>query len=310
MKTLKIGKQFGSFIDLAGKLADASEADALLVLLDGPTEWEKLKRKAGTQKLLVAANQPEQLEGATEHDIPTVVLNMDEAPVYERLTQALLESVADEFLAPNSSVIAVYSGFEADTIDSMSFIKLNEHLGRLTARDLQRLETQVPLDTLKTVVDLAVEIGREGREGKQVGTMFVVGDHRKVLEKSVTGGYDLSKGYTRKERSLTDPRNREAFKEIAQLDGAFIVAADGTVEGTCRFVQDLPVDITLTAGLGTRHWAAAAISRTTKAISIVVSESGGTIRVFQNGEVVLRIEPMRRAMKWREFDFEPPPATE
>ena len=30
------------------------------------------------------------------------------------------------------------------------------------------------------------------------------------------------------------------------------------------------------------------------------------VRLFQDGEVVLRIEPMRRAMKWREFDFDPP----
>ena len=34
--------------------------------------------------------------------------------------------------------------------------------------------------------------------------------------------------------------------------------------------------------------------------------SNGTVRIFQNGEVVLRIEPFRRPMKWREFEYEPP----
>ncbi len=296
MKLQKISTQFGTFIEMAVKLAKATEADALLVMVDGPTEWEKLRKKVGKQKLLVVADRDEQLAGAAELNIPTVVLDMNDVPVYERLTQALLEAVADEILVSNASVIAVYSGFEANAIDSMSFIRLNEHLGRLTSRDLQKLETHVPLDTLKTVVDLAVEIGREGREGKAVGTMFVVGDHRKVLEHSRAGGYDLTKGYTRKERNLTDPRNREAIKEITQLDGAFVVSTDGTVEATCRFIHDVDVDITLTAGLGTRHWAGAVISKTTKAIAIVISESGGTVRIFQNGEVVLRIAPMRRAM--------------
>ena len=32
----------------------------------------------------------------------------------------------------------------------------------------------------------------------------------------------------------------------------------------------------------------------------------GTVRVFQNGEVVLRIEPFRRAMKWKDFEYEAP----
>ena len=73
-------------------------------------------------------------------------------------------------------MVAIYSGFEAGKIDSLSYIRLDEHLGRLTARDLRKLETKVPLETLKMVVDLAVEIGREGREGKPVGTIFVVGD--------------------------------------------------------------------------------------------------------------------------------------
>ena len=60
----------------------------------------------------------------------------------------------------------VYSGFEAEELDSLTVIRLGEHLEQLTARDLRALETSVPFDTLKAVVDTAIEIGREGREGK------------------------------------------------------------------------------------------------------------------------------------------------
>ena len=52
--------------------------------------------------------------------------------------------------------------------------------------------------------------------------------------------------------------------------------------------------------------AAASISRKTKAVAVAVSESNGTVRIFQNGEMVLRIEPFRRAMKWKDFEYEPP----
>jgi DNA integrity scanning protein DisA with diadenylate cyclase activity len=306
----KFGKQFAAILDLAVKLAEADPADALLVMIDGPTDWAALKKAAGTQRLIIAADHADEVAGASEHELPLVLLDMPEAPVSEKLAQALLEAVADELLAPGASVVAVYSAFEAEKIDSISFLRLHEHLGRLTTRDLQRIETQVPLDTLKTVVDLAVEIGREGREGKPVGTMFVIGDTRRVLHQSHPAGYDPVKGYSRKERNLNDPRNRDAIKEIAQLDGAFIVAKDGAVEASCRLVDTSPVELTLSKGLGSRHWAGAAISKNTKAVAVVVSESNGTVRIFQNGVVVLRIEPFRRAMKWKDFDAEPPPASE
>ncbi|MDA1054592.1 MAG: diadenylate cyclase [Planctomycetota bacterium] len=309
MKQQRFNEQFASIYDLAVSLSKQVDADALLVMLDGPTDWKQLSARAGHEKILAAADTVEALEGAKEAGLETIVLGMHEAPVFEKLTHALLDSVAKEILEPNSEVIAIYSGFEADSMDSISFIRLDEHLGRLTARDLRQIETSVPLETLKVVVDLAVEIGREGREGKPVGTMFVIGDTRKVISLSHPAGFDPVKGYVRKERALPDPRVREAIKEVAPLDGAFIVAPDGTVEKACQIVDADHVNLTLSKGLGSRHWAAAAISKSTNAIAVVVSESNGTVRLFKGGEVILRIEPFRRAMKWKDFEYEPPSAT-
>jgi DNA integrity scanning protein DisA with diadenylate cyclase activity len=308
LKTYRFTEQFETIIDVASKLSRAVDADALLLLLDGPTDWDRLKTHAGDERILVAADFASQLEGAADAGLATVVIRMPEAPVYEKLTQALLESVADDILTAGAQVVALYSGFEAGTVDSLSLVHLDEHLGQLTARDLRQLETRVPLDTLKTVVDMAVEIGREGREGKPVGSLFVVGDSRKVLASSHPAGFDPVKGYSRKERNLDDPRVREGIKEIAQLDGAIVVSADGIVEASARYI-DAPADnIALPKGLGARHWAAAAISRKTNAVAVAVSESNGTVRIFQNGEVTLRIEPFRRPMKWKDYEYEPPPA--
>jgi DNA integrity scanning protein DisA with diadenylate cyclase activity len=140
--------------------------------------------------------------------------------------------------------------------------------------------------------------------------MFVVGDTRRVLTHSHAAGFDPVRGYKRDERSLHDARVREAIKEVAPLDGAFVVASDGTVERSCQLVDAAHANVTLSKGLGSRHWAAAAISRVTKAIAVVVSESNGTVRLFQNGEVMLRVEPFRRAMKWKDFEYLPKDASE
>ena len=159
---------------------------------------------------------------------------------------------------------------------------------------------------VQTVVNLALEIGREGREGKPVGTLFVVGDMQKVRKMSRPAGFDPVKGYSRKERNLKSARVREAIKEIAQMDGAILIAGDGTVEAASQYLDASAASITLSKGLGARHWAAAAISRATNAVAVAVSESNGTVRIFQNGQVVLRIEPFRRPMKWRDFEYERP----
>jgi diadenylate cyclase len=305
MKAQKFSGEFETTARLATELAKAVKADALLVLLDGPTDWQRLKALEKDLLILVAADLAEQVHGAAEAGLRTLLLEMPDSPVQGKLARALLEGVADEVLRPGARTVAIYSAFEAGTIDTISVIDLGDHLGRLTVRDLQQLETSVPLDTLKTVVDLALEIGREGREGKPVGTLFVVGDHRRVLAHSRPLGFDPVKGYTRKERRLSDPRVREGIKEIAQMDGAFIVSVDGTVVAACRLIEAPAVDISLSKGLGSRHWAAAAISRRTNAVAVAVSESSGTVRIFQDGEVMLRIEPFRRPMKWTDFEYEP-----
>ena len=301
--------QLKGFCQAAARHADMHKADAILVLAERPIHWGKLQEALGDRTLVVAADTEDQLAGANDDDsgadFDTIVLGMPDAPVYERLTHALLEAVAEELLEPGALVVTLYSSFEAAVIDSLSLIRLDEHLGRLTMRDLRQLETKVPTETLKTVIDLAVEIGREGREGKPVGTLFVVGDHRKTLEFCKPMGFDPVKGYTTAERSLTDSKVREGVKEIAQMDGALVVSASGVVVASAQHLSAPPSsEISLSKGLGARHWAAAEISFATSAIAVAISSSSGTVRVFQNGEVVLRIEPLGRAMTWREFETE------
>jgi len=302
----KFSDPLQTFCELADRLATIHDADAMLFLLESPTDWGQLRDATGEHTVILAGDTEATLAGAAEEDFDTVLLNMSsESPVYERLTQALLEGVAEEMLPAGACVVAIYSSFEANVLDSISVLRLGEHLGQLTVRDLRQLDTRIPFDTLKLTVDLAVDIGREGREGKPVGTLFVVGDHRKVLAHCRSMGFDPVRGYGRSERNLGDAKVREGVKEIAQLDGAFVVSADGTVVASVqRIAAPRSSEISLPKGFGARHWAAAEISRTTGAIAISVSESNGTVRLFQDGEIVLRIEPFRRAMKWIDFEKE------
>ena len=295
---------------LAREAAARLGAEAVLILPEGSLDWGTVRGAIPDLLALVAATSARQREAIREAGLTPLELEPTGAAIGERITLALIEAVSRDLLKAGARVIVVYSGFEAETLDSISVVRLSEHLERLSSRDLRALETLVPFETLKAVVDVAVEIGREGREGKAVGTLVVVGDARDVLARSRTLGFDPFKGYKRKDRNIRDPRVREAIKEIAQLDGAFVVSRDGTVEAACRIIDAPNTGLTLPKGLGTRHWAAAAITNATSAVAVVVSQSTGTVRLFQQGEIILRIAPMRhaRAMKWHEYDSEPPPS--
>jgi diadenylate cyclase len=296
------------FLSMACEAAQRMGAAGVLILPEGPMEWELVRLvSAGDVAVLVASASERQIDAVRKAGLIAVEVEPTEAAISERISLALIEAVANDRLQAGARVVVVYSGFEAEAIDSLSVIRLGEHLERLTARDLRALETSVPFETLKAVVDVAVEIGREGREGKPVGSLIVVGDARNVMIRTRPIGFDPFKGYLRKERNVRDLRVREAIKEIAQLDGAFVVARDGTVEAACRLVDAPMTGLTLPKGLGTRHWAAAAITEVTKALAVVVGQSNGTVRLFQNGDVILRIAPMRhaRAMKWQDAEIEP-----
>jgi diadenylate cyclase len=299
-------------LSLACEAAQRLGASGVVIMPEGPLEWELVRPVcAGGVLVFVASSSPRQMESIRKAGLEPIEVEPSEAAIAERISLALIEAVANDQLKAGVRVVVVYSGFEAEALDSLTVVRLGEHLERLTARDLRALETWVPFETLKAVVDTAVEIGREGREGKAVGSLIIVGDARNVLARTRPLGFDPFKGYRRKERNVRDPRVREAIKEIAQMDGAFVVARDGTVEAACRLIDAPTMGLTLPKGLGTRHWAAAAITAVTKALAVVVSQSNGTVRLFQDGEIILRIAPMRhaRAMKWQDAETEPAPAS-
>jgi diadenylate cyclase len=294
----------------AQQLVIEMSADAVLLLTETDLDWDAVQEHLNGCRLLVAAQDLALTQKLKDRPGLTVLeIDPGPTPTQERMSLALLTAVASEKLHTGADVVALYNGIEAEEgkpehIDSLSVIHLGEHLERLSAQELRKLDTQVPLETLRAVVDLATAIGREGREGKPVGTMFVVGDTRKVLSMSRSINFNPFRGYSDKERDIRDRKVREQIKDIAQLEGALIIRRDGVAVAACMYIDVLAEGITLSKGLGSRHWAAAAISEKTNAISVAVSQSSGAVRIFQDGQVVLRIEPLARPLIWRHFEME------
>lgn len=67
---------------------------------------------------------------------------------------------------------------------------------------------------------LAVEIAREGREGRKVGTMFVISDSEAVLQRSRPLILDPLWNHPGDKLNIESADMRETAKKLAQLDGA------------------------------------------------------------------------------------------
>jgi diadenylate cyclase len=145
-------------------------------------------------------------------------------------------------------------------------------------------------EVLLGILTLALEIAREGREGKRVGTLFTVGHPDRLLASSRLLILDPLAGHSPQLTHVTDPHLRGTVKELAQLDGAFVVAEDGTVVSAGRYLDVSTAGVEIPLGLGTRHLATVATSRRFGVVAVAVSEAG-VVRVFCRGEIVATLTP-------------------
>ncbi len=141
------------------------------------------------------------------------------------------------------------------------------------------------------VLGIALEISREGREGHAIGTAFLVGDAGNVMARSRQLVLNPFEGHNRDKIRLTDAEIGDNIKEFAQLDGVFVISGDGFVEAAGRYITMDTGMVRIPRGLGTRHSSVAAMTLATRAIGVVVSQSGGVIRIFKEGKIVATIKP-------------------
>ncbi|HUX14040.1 MAG TPA: PTS sugar transporter subunit IIA [Spirochaetia bacterium] len=153
--------------------------------------------------------------------------------------------------------------------------------------------TARPVDLQESVFSrailLAQELATEGREGKPAGSLFVLGDSETVAQYCQQLVLNPFQCYPEEERNILDPSLQETIKEYSRIDGAFIIRGDGVVVSAGTFLRtELPF-ASVEPGLGARHAAAASISKVTRAVCVVISESTKKISLFRAGERVMVI---------------------
>jgi len=203
----------------------------------------------------------------------------------DRIRYGVEGALEGDFVDEGEVVLCIDSVFDTEA-DTFSRFKVTESV-RSGLYSLF-MHSKAEPDVIRDVVELAIELGQKGQKGKPIGALFVIGDAGNVMDKSRELSYNP---FEKSHVHVGDPIVNVMLKEFSRLDGAFVISDNGKIVSAYRYLEADGEGIDIPRGLGTRHMAAASISKDTNAVSVVLSESDNLVRVFKGGELVLELDP-------------------
>jgi len=199
---------------------------------------------------------------------------------------ALIYLISQGIIEKDQKVLSVLGSPEKDQLDT---IILSDSRDYKLFFKLGKKPKPLDLDqqVFSRAIQISSELAYEGREGKPVGTLFVLGDHEKVLKACQQMVVNPFGGYKEENRNILDPGLEATIKEFAKIDGASIIRGDGVIVTSGAFIKAQGGSEQIQKGYGARHTAAANISAATDALAIALSESTRRVSVFKGGKRIM-----------------------
>lgn len=276
-------------LDLAGEV----KAKAILLHVDALHDLNCLAALNTETKVLLVTSAAE--IDTTGFSFPYRIIYLPFAGL-NRANQAdlaLLLCLGHRYLNREDRIVSLFGHPDSGVLDSLMVIDLSRELPTYLHTYPDDLLGDVAPEVLERVLQIATTISREGREGKAIGTTFVVGDYGRVKTMSRQLVINPFKGYGDEDRSVLDPSLEETLKEFATIDGAFLIRGDGVVEAAGTYLRPEVAVENLPSGLGARHAAAAGITGVTSSLAVVISQSTGRVSVFKAGRSILVLDRPR-----------------
>jgi DNA integrity scanning protein DisA with diadenylate cyclase activity len=278
------------FLAAASDVAAGVGAQAILLYADLVSDYGSLKIFSKEMNLILVARGERAYKRAQRYFEKVVRVPQVELSRVAQMKLGVMMSLSAGLVEVGDRIVCL-SGIERfGTLDSIVVLDIGREFEILTSTDLTDLSKEIRYDIFEAVLSLALELAYQGRSGKMVGALFVLGDHERVLQLSRQMIINPFHGYPEEERNIIDPMLKETLKEFSAIDGAFVIREDGVVLSAGRHLDAAFEGGALLQGLGSRHLAAAGITAVTQALAVVVSESTGTVRIFKGGEIILELE--------------------
>lgn len=286
-------RQNRMMVEIACSIARKTRSKGVLLYADMFEDYEGLA-KIGQEKktdLILAIRDPASYEEASA--VFKKILRIPDIP-FGRLNQvkmAIIQALSKGLVQTGDKWVCLSGIPQSKVLDNLLVLEFGKEFEILASSDLPVLSEIVMPEVFEAVLNLALQISAEGKEGrKQAGTIFVLGKHDEVLKFSHPMVINPFQGYPEEERNILDPRLKETVKEFATIDGAFVIREDGVILAAGRHLDASGDNVEIPLGLGSRHRAAAGITSLTNALAIVISEETGGVRIFHHGKMFMEFE--------------------
>ncbi len=274
----------------AVELAEKLEAAGVLAYWDQIEDLTSLRETAERMPFIIIVHGDKDRTKAEA--VSSRVVSAPKADLTRQAQMSLgVLSASAQGLFNSGDILVCLAGPAGEgRVDMIQVVKTTEAGTLLCSQCHDAWEDKIPPQVFRAVLSLAVELAHEGREGKPIGTIFVIGDHAKVLQFSRQTVLNPFAGYPEDQLSVLHQAMKETIREFSSLDGAFVIRGDGVLNAAGRQLQATASDLELPQGMGARHHAAAGITAVTEAVALVISESSGTVTVFHRGQIIASLE--------------------
>ena len=270
--------------DEAAKIAKAAECSTILIFTDVfPPSLAPRMTFSGFNVVLAGQDLSDDDKEHHRADATLAVRALSRARL-SQLRAAILLGLTRDIFGFQDRVCCVGGIPGSGQLDTVLVVDVDEEFESVIGHGEDMLPPDVSAEALERITAIATDLAAEGREGKSIGAMFVLGDHEEVSKRSKPLILNPFFGYDEEDRSILNPFMDETIKELALIDGAFVLRGNGVVESAGCLIQAKAEDIILPGGLGTRHAAAAAITHVTDSLALVVSSSG-QVTYFRKGQM-------------------------
>jgi len=278
------------FFRHAGRMAKSSQCSSIVLFADCLVGTiEHLPDFDGIKTVVVSAN-PLELAPEYRKSVPALHIQSFSNHRMAQLKSAVLIGLSRGLFSFSDRICCIGGLPGGNQFDSMVIIDVEKEFRSVLTDKGNILPNDVKPEVLERVLAIATELTVEGREGRKVGALFVVGDEGEVEKRIKPLVLNPFFGYKEEDRNILNPFMDETVKEFSTLDGAFVIRGDGVIMSAGSLINSVEGELNLPSGLGARHAAAAAISASTECISVVISSSTGQVTLFRRGIMLPLIE--------------------
>jgi DNA integrity scanning protein DisA with diadenylate cyclase activity len=285
-----MGSMSGVILESACNIAGEIKARAILLYADMASDLPVSKEGAPCYDIVLITRGDIELPDRFKKwglvlNVPNVHLTR-----VGQIKIAITKGIATGLFNKGDKLVCLSGVPKFGHVDSMFVIDVGKEFEILTLESITDITDGVYPEVFGAVLNIALELAAQGREGRKVGTIFILGDHERVLQLSRQMVINPFMGYHEENRNILNPELMETIKEFSAIDGAFIIKENGVIVTAGRYLSASLESKDFPQGLGSRHIASAGITAITHAIAIVLSESTGNVTVFKNGKIFVRIE--------------------